>query len=55
MVELVEEGIEARLLLKEVLASRFSGFFFKREMHALVMPVLLWPARLDALEGDPEA
>ncbi len=55
MVELVEEGIEARWLLKEVLASRFSGFFFEREMHALVTPVLLSSARLDALAGDPEA
>ena len=54
VVELLEEGIEACLLLKEVLASRFSGFFLEREMHALVTPVLLRPARLDALKGDPE-
>ncbi len=41
VVELVEEGIEVRLLLKEVLAIRSSSFFFEREMRALVTPVLL--------------
>lgn len=55
MVELLEERIEARLLLKGVLASRVGGFFLEREMHALVTPVFLWPAKLDALEGDPES
>jgi len=55
VVELLEERIEARLLLKGVLASRVGGFFLEREMHALVTPVFLWPAKLDALEGDPES
>jgi hypothetical protein len=51
----LEEGIEARLLLQEVLSSRFGGFSREREVHSLMTSVLLWPARLEPLEGDPEA
>jgi hypothetical protein len=54
VVELLEEGIEARLLLQKVLSGRLGGFFLEREMHALMTPVLLRSARLHPLEGDPE-
>ncbi len=55
VVELLEEGIEACLLLQKVLSGGLGGFFLEREMHALMTPVLLRPVRLDALKGDPEA
>jgi hypothetical protein len=54
VVELLEEGIEACWLLPKVLSGGLGGFFLERETHALVTPVLLWPARLDPFEGDPE-
>jgi hypothetical protein len=55
VVELLEEGIEAFLLLQKVLSGGLGGFFLESEMHALMTPVLLRPAQLDALKGDPEA
>src|SRR4029077_1572835 len=41
---------EARLLLKEILCSGFGGLFFQSEMHAFMAAILLWMARLDALD-----
>ncbi len=53
-VEFDEEVIEAGLLLKAVHARRPGGFLLQGEMHALMAPVLLRVARLDALDGDAE-
>ena len=55
VVELLEEAIEARLLLQKVLSCGFGGFFLERQVHAFMTPVLLRSARLDPFESDPEA
>ena len=53
-VELVEEGVEACLLLQAVHARRAGCLLLEREVHALVAAVLLGVAGLDALDGDAE-
>jgi hypothetical protein len=55
VVELADEGIEARLLLQAVHAGRPGGFLFQRQVHALMTAVLLRMAGLDALDGDAQA
>src|SRR5215470_14206809 len=55
VVEFLQEGIEARLLLQAVDARRSGGFRLEGQMHALEAAVLLRMARLDALDGDAEA
>jgi hypothetical protein len=52
-VELLEEGIEACLLLQKDLFGGLGGFFLG-VMHELMTPVLLRSVRLDPLDGDPE-
>src|SRR5215217_7306773 len=54
-IELVNEGVEALLLLQRVHAGRTSGLLLEREVHALVATVLLRMPRLDALDRDAEA
>jgi hypothetical protein len=55
LVEGIDELIEAGLLLEEVFSSWLGGFLLESQMHALVAPVLLRVAGLDALDADPEA
>ena len=54
-VELLEEVVEAGLLLQAVHAGRPGCFLLQGEVHALVTAVLLRMARFDALDGDAEA
>lgn len=51
----IDEGIELRLLLEEVLASGLRRFLLESQMHPLMAAVLLgmtWP---DPLDLDPQA
>ena len=54
-IELVNEGIEAVLLLQAVPAWRAGRLFLEGEMHALVAAVLLRMAGLDAFDRDAKA
>src|SRR2546423_6681832 len=54
-VELVNEGVEALLLLQAIHARRAGGLLLQREVHALVTAVLLRTAGLDAFDRDAEA
>ena len=53
-IELADEGIEAFLLHQAVGARRTGCFLLEGEVHALVTPVLLRMAGLDAFDGDAE-
>src|SRR5215469_13303898 len=53
-IEFLNKGVEAGLLLETVHCGRSGCLFLQRQMHALVAAVLLWVARLDALDGDAE-
>ena len=55
LVVLLDEGIELRLLLEEVLAGRLGGFLLEGQMHALMTAVLLGMTGLDPLNLDPQA
>jgi len=55
VIEDLDELIEFSLLLKEVCAGRFGGFFLQSEMHALVAAVLLRMAWANAFNADAEA
>ena len=50
----VDEVVELGLLLQEVFASRLGGLQLKRQMHAFMAAVLLWVARLYALDLDAQ-
>ena len=54
-VELLNEGIEACLLLQAVHSWRTGCFLLEGEVHALVPAVLLRMAWFDAFDGDAEA
>ena len=54
LVEGVDELIEARLLLQEVLGGGLGGLLLQRQVHALVAAILLGMSGLDALEVDPQ-
>ena len=54
-IELLDEGIEAGLLLQAVHAWWSGGFLLQGEVHALVAAVLLRVAWLDAFDCDAEA
>lgn len=54
-IELVDEGIEAGLLLQAIEACRASGFLFQGEMHALIAAVLLRLTGLDAFDSDAQS
>jgi hypothetical protein len=53
-IELLDEGIEAGLLLQAVHAGWAGRFLLQREMQALMAAVLLRAAGLDALDRDAE-
>lgn len=53
-VELVDEIVEARLLLQDVGGGGSRGRRFERQMHALVSPVLLGMARGDPFESNAQ-
>src|SRR3954470_16931684 len=48
-VELLDEGVEARLLLQHVSRGRFGGVLLQRQMNALVAAVILRMAGLAPL------
>lgn len=54
IIEFAEEVIEAGLLLERVHGGWPGGFLLEGEMHALVAPILLRTAWLDAFDGDAE-
>jgi hypothetical protein len=54
LVVLLDEVIEASLLLEKVFGGRFGVLFLQRQMHALMAPVLLRVSRLDALDADSQ-
>jgi hypothetical protein len=54
-IELVQEGIEAGLLLQAVHTWRARGFLLQSEVHAFMAAVLLWLSGLDAFDSDAEA
>ena len=54
-VELLDEGVEAGLLLEAVHAGRPGRLLLEGEVHALETAVLLRVARLDALDGDAQS
>ena len=53
VVELVQEGIELGLLLKQIGAGGAGGFFLQGQMHALVTAVLLRMTGLDSFDANP--
>jgi hypothetical protein len=53
-IEFLNKVVEAGLLLQTVHSGRSGCFFLQCEMHAFMPAVLLWMARLDALDGDAE-
>lgn len=55
VVEDLDKLVETRLLLKKIGGGRFGRFFFQREMHAFVTPVLLRMSGLDAFDADAQA
>ena len=55
VVELLDEGIELGLLLKQVGAGWASGFFLQRQMHALMTAVLLRMTGPNAFDADAQA
>ena len=54
-VELLDEGIEAILLLQTVCAWRAGRLFLESKVHALVAAILLRMTWLDAFDGDAKA
>src|SRR6266545_2771165 len=54
-VVLVDEGVEARLLLEDVRRGGFGRFFLQRQVHPLVAAVLLWMARFGPLDLNPQS
>ena len=54
VVELVDEGVEALLLLEQVRSRRTGRLELERAVHPLVPAILLGMGRPDALELDPE-
>jgi hypothetical protein len=55
VVEVLDEVIELRLLLEEVLRRWLGGFLLERQMHPFVAAVLLRVAGFDALDADHRA
>jgi hypothetical protein len=55
VVKDLDKFFEARLLLKKISGGRLGGLFLQGQMHALMTPVLLRMAGLDALNTDPQA
>jgi hypothetical protein len=53
-IELMDEGVEAFLLLQAVGAPWTGCFLLEGKMHALMAAVLLWMTGLDAFDGDAE-
>ncbi len=53
-VEFMDECVEASLLLQDVATCWAGGLLLEGQVHALVAPVLLGAARLDALDGDAQ-
>ena len=51
VVVLLDEGIEARLLLQQIRHRRLGGLLLEGEMHALVPAVLLGMTGSDALDA----
>ena len=54
VIEPIDEGIEARLLLQRVGCGGFGRFDFQREVHALMPAVLLRMAGANALDLNPQ-
>jgi hypothetical protein len=53
MVVLLLKRIDARLLLEQVGRGGLGGLLFQSQVHPLVAAILLWVARINAL--DPNA
>ena len=53
-IKFVYERIECFLLLKEVLAGGFGGFFLERQVHAFMAAVFLGVSRLNPFNRDAE-
>lgn len=55
LIEVGDEGVEAFLLLQDVLADRLCRLILQGEMHALLSFVLLRMSWLDAFDLDAQA
>src|SRR5207248_7363033 len=53
-IELLDEGVEALLLLQEILPAWASRFEFERPVHSLMTTIFLRTAGPDSLELDAE-
>jgi hypothetical protein len=50
VIEALEEGVEARLLLQRIRGGRLGRFGFQRQMHALVAAILFGcPGRMRSI------
>jgi hypothetical protein len=54
-VAVIDEGVQANMLLQEVMGGRPGGLVLQGQMHALMTAILLRMSWLDALDVDAQA